>query len=580
MKEAVEAVHKGMGYREAARGFNVPVETLRRRVIGAVQMDAKPGPPTVLSKEEEDLLAKYVVDMADMGFGLSREDVMQMAFTIAERTGKKHPFKDEHAGRGWYEGFKHRHPHLTLRSPQPLSYCRALCSNKAVVDDFFAKLGSVYGRLNLLTKPMQVYNADETGINVVYNPGKVVAMVGRRNVYSIAAAERGKNHTLLACVSASGCSLPPLMIYPRKRSVPEAMRLGAPPGTVFTVSDNGWMTKDIYLMWFQQFIHWIPPVRPVLLIQDGHCSHVSIEVIELARANSIHLLCLPPHTTHFLQPLDVGVFKSFKAAFSRACHKHVMERPGRVVTADIFASLVGEAWPLSITPLNIMSGFRKCGIQPFNPGEVGDRVLKVSQGVKTPPCPDESEEESPPFSTEKIELFQKRYAEGYDLDDPEYKVWLKLYHTKSVTSSGCRRNSPSSSEASPILSEILTLPKPPERKKKGTHRQAAVCITEDDVLEEMRKRQAEKSKKAELKNSKVRNKRNREGKKSSSIEDTLADMRISQDTDTCPICSKGEDESEEGTRWICCDKCETWLHFDCINMIDAPDTFVCFQCVN
>ena len=93
MKEAVEAVHKGMGYREAARGFNVPVETLRRRVIGAVQMDAKPGPPTVLSKEEEDLLAKYVVDMADMGFGLSREDVMQMAFTIAERTGKKHPFK-------------------------------------------------------------------------------------------------------------------------------------------------------------------------------------------------------------------------------------------------------------------------------------------------------------------------------------------------------------------------------------------------------------------------------------------------------------------------------------------------------
>ena len=36
---------------------------------------------------------------------------------------------------------------------------------------FFAKLGSLYGRLYLITKPMQVYN--ETGITVVHKPGKV-----------------------------------------------------------------------------------------------------------------------------------------------------------------------------------------------------------------------------------------------------------------------------------------------------------------------------------------------------------------------------------------------------------------------
>ena len=72
---------------------------------------------------------------------------------------------------------------------------------------------------------MQVYNADETGINVVYKPGKV----------------------------ASGVSLPLLMVYPRKRSVPNAMRVGAPPGTVFRVTDSGWMTKEIYLQWFQHF---------------------------------------------------------------------------------------------------------------------------------------------------------------------------------------------------------------------------------------------------------------------------------------------------------------------------------------
>jgi hypothetical protein len=61
------------------------------------------------------------------------------------------------------------------------------------------------------------------------------------------------------------------------------MRVGAPSDTLFMVSDSGWMNKEIYLEWFRHFIQRIPPTRPVLLIQDGHSSHISIELIELAR---------------------------------------------------------------------------------------------------------------------------------------------------------------------------------------------------------------------------------------------------------------------------------------------------------
>ena len=64
--------------------------------------------------------------MVEMGFGLSREDVMRVTFVIAEKTGKKHPFKDGMAGRGWFDGFRACHPKLTLRTPHPLSYNRAL----------------------------------------------------------------------------------------------------------------------------------------------------------------------------------------------------------------------------------------------------------------------------------------------------------------------------------------------------------------------------------------------------------------------------------------------------------------------
>jgi len=155
--------------------------------------------------------------MADMGFGLSRETVMEMAFTIVQKTQRSHPFRDGKAGRAWFEGFERRHPKLTLRTPQPLSYCRAICSNQETIDDFFGKLGALYGRLNLVSKPMLIFNSDETGISVVHKPGKVVAELGRHNVYSMTSAERGKTHTILSCVSASGYVLPP-MIYPRKKA--------------------------------------------------------------------------------------------------------------------------------------------------------------------------------------------------------------------------------------------------------------------------------------------------------------------------------------------------------------------------
>ena len=108
-----------------------------------------------------------------------------------------------------------------------------------MVADLFAKLGAIYGRLNLVTKPMQVYKADETGVTIVHKPGKVLAQLGRRHVYSIASAEKGKTHTVVSCVSASGMVLPPMMIYPRKQSVPHNFQQDCVPNTLFVNSETG-----------------------------------------------------------------------------------------------------------------------------------------------------------------------------------------------------------------------------------------------------------------------------------------------------------------------------------------------------
>ena len=93
---------------------------------------------------------------------------MAIAFAICRQTGRSHPFKQGYAGRGWYEGFMARQATLTLCTPQALSYASAVSSNKETINNFFVKLGAIYGQLNLIAKPSQIFNTDETGVTIVH----------------------------------------------------------------------------------------------------------------------------------------------------------------------------------------------------------------------------------------------------------------------------------------------------------------------------------------------------------------------------------------------------------------------------
>jgi hypothetical protein len=57
--------------------------------------------------------------------------------------------------------------------------------------------------------------------------------------------------------------------------------------------------------------------RPLLLLLDGHRSHVTMEVIHFARQDGITILKFPSHTTYVLQPLDGSVFKPLKTLWDK-----------------------------------------------------------------------------------------------------------------------------------------------------------------------------------------------------------------------------------------------------------------------
>ena len=148
----------------------------------------------------------------------------------------------------------------------------------------------------------------------------------------------------------------PLVIYDKKTLKPE-LTVGEVPGTMYGLSNKGWIDTELFESWFtNHFLAYAPPSRPLLLLMDGHSSHFSPLFVNSAAEEQIIGFCLPPNSTHKTQPLDKGVFGPLKRSWREECHSYIMNNPGKVITRYQFSMLFGKAWMKSVIPSNIVSG--------------------------------------------------------------------------------------------------------------------------------------------------------------------------------------------------------------------------------
>lgn len=113
--------------------------------------------------------------------------------------------------------------------------------------------------------------------------------------------------------------------------------------------------------------------------------------MHFGRENSILLLTFPPHCSHRLQPLDVGVYSSFKNYYNQQCSNRIaVEKPGVLLTIYNVAEMVGKAFPLAFTPSNITSGFSATGIYLLNTNKFTDADF-LCASVTDRPLEEESE---------------------------------------------------------------------------------------------------------------------------------------------------------------------------------------------
>ena len=137
--------------------------------------------------------------------------------------------------------------------------------------------------------------------------------------------------TVLACVSAAGQILPPMVIFDWKRLKVEFHK-NEISGTLHGLSSKGWIDAELFEYWFERlFIKYAPAQRPLLLLLDGHSSHYQPSLIRKAILNKVIIFCLPSHTTHLAQPLDKTCFSPLKTAWREECFKYMSANIGKVV---------------------------------------------------------------------------------------------------------------------------------------------------------------------------------------------------------------------------------------------------------
>ncbi|KAJ8929352.1 hypothetical protein NQ314_017971 [Rhamnusium bicolor] len=118
----------------------------------------------VFSATEEAELEKYLKESSKICYGLTYESLRKLAYEYAVKLEKRIPSnwnQDKKAGIEWTRGFMKRHPRLTYRKPENISFARATAFNETNVSEFFKNLTAVQEKYHF--PPHRIWNTDETG---------------------------------------------------------------------------------------------------------------------------------------------------------------------------------------------------------------------------------------------------------------------------------------------------------------------------------------------------------------------------------------------------------------------------------
>jgi hypothetical protein len=286
-------------------------------------------------------------------------------------------------GKLWAHRFVRRQSKIRTRYLRKYDYQRAKCEDPKVIGEWFALVRNVKAKYGIVDD--DTYNFDEVGFMMgIIFAGMVVTTSDGRGKAKLAQPGNREWATVIQGVNALGWAIPPFIILAAQYHLANwYTECNLPADWRIATTDNGWTTNAVGLDWIKHFdFHTAPRTKGKyrLLILDGHESHHSTEFELYCQQNNIITLCMPPHSSHLLQPLDVGCFGPLKQAYGRQVEDLMRAHINHISKLE-FLCAFREAFFASMTEKNIRGGFTGAGLVPYDP----ERVLsKLDVRLRTP----------------------------------------------------------------------------------------------------------------------------------------------------------------------------------------------------
>ncbi len=359
--------------------YGVDRSTLSRRFRGVTKSRSQKAIcQQLLTPPEEQRLLKHINTLCKRGIPPTPSILRNLAYEITGNEPGKH----------WSSRFVHRHQNqLDSGYLERLDKQRFKADNKYSYELWFNLLQEKMIKYNI--EPENTYNMDEKGFLIGWSTKqqRVFSKASRASNLSKGALQDGNREwiTCLACICADGSAIAPALIFAgASGTLQESWIEEVQPTTscYFAASPSGWTNDNIALAWMEKVFD--PLTKPKagrnkrLLVLDGHGSHMNMRFLEWCHNRGIIVACYPPHTTHRLQPLDVGLFAPLAVRYGQQLDRFISQSMGlsSIKKRDFFR-LFEPAFKDAFTPANIASAFAKTGLYPLQPSV-------VLNGLKTP----------------------------------------------------------------------------------------------------------------------------------------------------------------------------------------------------
>jgi hypothetical protein len=193
--------------------------------------------------------------------------------------------------------------------------------------------------------------------------------------------------TAICSIAGDGYVVPPfLVVKGRFHLASWYSEHQIPDDWVVTTTTNGWTDNTTGLEWLQHFDkHTKRRQKGVyrMLVLDGHESHVNAEFEDYCKENNIITICLPAHSSHLTQPLDVGCYSVLKKMYGAEIEHFIKARITHITKPEFFLAFKA-AFRRTFTKENVLGGFRGTGLIPYNPQAVLSK-LDIKLRTPTPP---------------------------------------------------------------------------------------------------------------------------------------------------------------------------------------------------